>query len=393
MMARVAQFVFWISFFLILYAYFLYPILLFFAYAYSQVRRDWQYLIGRRNRRTPALTPEQLPKVTLIVPAYNEEACLPNKIDNLREIDYPPEKLEIVFVSDGSTDQTNHILASLLEPKAEIVLLPERKGKSEALNVAVSHAHHDILVFSDASTLFARDAIRKLVRHFHDSSVGVVCGALEFERTAESRGTEGVYWKYESMVRLMEARLGATLTASGAIYALRREAYAPLAPETIIEDFLVPIGARKRGYRVVYDPEAIATDFAAASVAGEFTRRVRLAVGSFSSLGELMGPALHGFTGIAFISHKLLRWLLPFLLIGLLLSNGFLLGRSLYRVAFLTQLLFYLWAGVGFLFRHRVGRFRYGLMGYFLLAMNLAFLVGFFRFLAGREEGVWQRVN
>jgi cellulose synthase/poly-beta-1,6-N-acetylglucosamine synthase-like glycosyltransferase len=390
---RIAQSIFWVCLFLIAYTYLFYPIVLFIAYALSQVRRDWQYLTGRRNRRASTLTLKQWPTVTVIVPAYNEQASLPNKILNLRQIDYPAEKLQIVFVSDGSTDRTNQILSSLEDPKIEVVLLPKRRGKSEALNVAVSRAHHDILVFSDASTLFAPDAVKNLTRHFSNPKVGIVCGALEFERTSESRQTEGVYWGYESMLRLMEARLGATLTASGALFALRRTAFRSLAPETMIEDFVIPMNARNLGYTVLYDPEATANELAASSVVGEFTRRVRLAVGSFRALRGFLTTSLDGFTSIAFVSHKLLRWVLPFLLIALLVSNVFLLNKSLYRAVFLGQLLFLVWACLGFVFRHRMRRVRYALVGYFLLAMNLAFLVGFFRFLIGREEGVWQRVN
>ena len=390
---RIAEYFFWACLLLIAYAYIFYPIALFVAFALSQVRRDWQYLTGRHNRRASTLTSEQLPTVTLIVPAYNEQTCLPNKILNLGQIDYPAEKLETVCVSDGSTDRTNEILSSLQDPKIKVVLLPRRKGKSEALNVAVSYAHHDILVFSDASTLFAPDAVKNLTRHFSNPNVGIVCGALEFERTSESRQTEGVYWGYESMLRLMEARLGATLTASGALFALRRTAFRPLAPETIIEDFVIPMNARNLGYAVLYDPEATATEFAASSVGGEFTRRVRLAVGSFRALKGFLTTRLDGFTSIAFVSHKLLRWVLPFLLIALLVSNALLIEKSLYRAVFAGQLLFFLWACMGFVFRHRMHGVRYAHVGYFLLAMNLAFLVGFFRFLTGREEGVWQRVN
>jgi cellulose synthase/poly-beta-1,6-N-acetylglucosamine synthase-like glycosyltransferase len=390
---KIAESVFWACLFLIAYTYIFYPIALFIAYALTQVRRDWQYLIGRGNRRVSTFTPEQLPTVTLIVPAYNEQSCLPNKIRNLRQIDYPVEKLETVFVSDGSTDCTNGILSSLQDAKIKVALLPKRKGKSEALNVAVSHAHHDILVFSDASTLFAPDAVKNLTRHFSDPKVGIVCGALEFERTSESKQTEGVYWGYESMLRLMEARLGATLTASGALFALRRTAFRPLAPGTIIEDFVIPMKARDLGYAVLYDPEATATELAASSVVGEFTRRVRLAVGSFRALKGFLTTGLDGFTSIAFVSHKLLRWVLPFLFIALLVSNALLIDKSLYRAVFVGQLLFFLWASVGFVFRHRMRGVRYALVGYFLLAMNLAFLVGFLRFLTGREDGVWQRVN
>jgi len=390
---RIAEYIFWVCLFLIAYTYVFYPIVLFIAYALSQVRRDCQYLTGRHNRRASTLTPEQLPTVTLIIPAYNEQSCLPNKILNLGQIDYPMEKFETICVSDGSTDRTNEILSSLQDPKIKVVLLPKRKGKSEALNVAVLHAHHDILVFSDTSTLFAPDAVKNLTRHFSNPKVGVVCGALEFERTSESKQTEGLYWGYESMLRLMEARLGATLTASGALFALRRTAFRPLAPETIIEDFVIPMNARNLGYAVVYDPEATATEFAASSVVGEFTRRVRLAVGSFRALKGFLTTGLDGFTSVAFVSHKLLRWVLPFLLIALLASNAFLMGEALYRAVFAGQLLFILWAWMGFIFRQRVHGVRYALVGYFLLAMNLAFLVGFLRFLTGREEGVWQRVN
>src|SRR5439155_5431425 len=144
------------------------------------------------------------------------------------------------------------------------------------------------LVFSDGSALFDRNAIPCLVRHFQDPAVGVVCGALEFTRTLESERTDGVYWGYESMMRLMEARLGVTLGASGAIYALRCECYFPLAPNTIMDDFLIPMTARHAGYRVLYDPEARATDVAASSVAGEFARRVRVAAGSYRILGSLL---------------------------------------------------------------------------------------------------------
>lgn len=231
------------------------------------------------------------------------------------------------------------------------------------------------------------------MRHFSDPTVGLVCGALQFERSEESRQTEGVYWKYESMLRLMEARLDATLTASGAIYAMRRQCYTSLDPGIVLEDFLIPMNARKQGYRVLYDPEAVATDFAAPTVAGEFARRVRLAAGSFQALGQLLRVPLGGFTLLAFVSHKLLRWIVPFLLIGLLVSNAFLAGQPLYRLTLIGQVLFYVWAAMGFAFRHRMQRARFALVGYFLLAMNLAFLVGFFRYLTGRQEVTWQRVN
>jgi cellulose synthase/poly-beta-1,6-N-acetylglucosamine synthase-like glycosyltransferase len=384
---------FWICFFLIVYTYLLYPVVLFLAYSSSQIVRDWRYLTSRKDRRTSPRNQENLPRVSFLIAAYNEESCLPGKLINLRELAYPADKLEVVFVSDGSTDRTNQILHSAEGPRFRVLILPERGGKANALNHAVAAARHEVLVFSDAATLFAPDAVQNLVRHFVDPSVGVVCGALQFEGTEESKRTDGVYWTYESMLRLMEARLGATLTASGAIYALRRSAYKPLPAGSVLEDFLIPMNARKQSYRVLYDPEAVGTEFAASTVGGEFTRRVRLAVGSFRALGELLRVPLRGFTMLAFVSHKLLRWVVPFLLIGMLVSNAFLVNHSYYGYAMAAQLIFYLWAALGYIFRNRMRRVRFALVGYFLLAMNLAFLVGFFRYLLGRQEVTWQRVS
>lgn len=388
-----AKFLFWMCFFLIAYTYFIYPLVLFFAYAVAQISRDWKYLSGRRGRRAIDATNTELPTVTLIVPAHNEAAALPKKLDNLNALSYPAEKLEVIFVSDGSEGETNAILSRLAGKNIHNIFLTKRGGKSNALNHGVEQARHEIVVFSDASTLFAPDAILKMVRHFSNPKIGVVCGALEFISTSESRQTEGVYWKYESILRLMEARLGATLTASGAIYAIRRECYRPLSQHTLVDDLVVPMNARCLGYEVIYDPEASGSDFAAASVRDEFARRVRLAVGSFRALGELWHTPMPGFTRVAFFSHKLLRWVLPFLLVGLLVSNLFLLPQTAYSAIFAAQAIFYLLAGIGFIFHERAEPVRYVLVSYFLVAMNLAFLVGFFRFLRGPKEVGWQQVN
>ncbi|MGA3166522.1 MAG: glycosyltransferase family 2 protein [Terriglobia bacterium] len=388
-----AEFAFWVFLFPVVAAYILYPVLLFIAYALSQALRDYRYLLTRQERRARLLGREELPPISLLIAAYNEERYLVDRIANLQQLDYPREKLEVVIVSDGSTDRTNEILQSVGHPNLRVILLPDRKGKSNALNCAVKQAQHDILVFSDANTFFEPEALRYLVRHFIDSRVGVVCGAQNFRRTAESQRTEGLFWKFESMLRLMEARLNATLTASGAIYAVRRQCFAPLATDTILDDFVIPMRARKRGYRVVYDPEAVAVEVAPASVEGEFTRRVRLAVGSFRALGEFIGVPLTGFSWLAFLCHKLLRWIVPFALIGLFVSNSLLLSRPVYRIPFVGQLLVYTWACLGFAFRNSLRKVRYWRLGSFLLGMNVAFLVGFVRFLVGREKGTWQQVR
>lgn len=386
--------VFWSCFLLVAHTYLLYPVSLLVASVAVQTSRDWRYLVTRRDRRRIRQDPVELPTVSFIIPAYNEERHLPAKLGNLAELDYPKELLEILFVSDGATDRTNGILTAAEGGNVRVIYLPARGGKASAVNQAVEQAHHRLLVLSDAATLFAPDAIRKLVRHFADSEVGVVCGALQFHGSEESRQTEGIYWRYEGLLRLMESRLGVTLTASGAIYAVRRECFVPLSADTLVEDLVVPMNARKQGYRVLYDPEARATDFAPATVSDEFTRRVRIATGSFRALGQLLRGPLDPLTGFAFFSHKLLRWILPLLLIGMLLTSALLSDHQVvYRAMFLAQGVFYLWGMVGYLFRRQVGGIRYALIPYYLLAMHLAFLVGLVRVFSRRGEVGWHRAG
>jgi cellulose synthase/poly-beta-1,6-N-acetylglucosamine synthase-like glycosyltransferase len=191
----------------------------------------------------------------------------------------------------------------------------------------------------------------------------------------------------------MESRLCATVNASGAIYALRRKCFVPLRAGDLIDDFLIPMNARKFGYKVIEDPEAVATEFSTDTVKGEFTRRARLAVGSFRALRRMELASLRGFTGFAFVSHKLLRWFLPFLLVATLVSNLFLLGTPLYRAAFATQIAFYFWGSLGFMFHEQMKKVRFALLAYFLLTVHVAFLVGFWRCFFGEPKTTWERAN
>lgn len=386
-----AEIAFWLAALLIVYTYLLYPVLLFALSAGAQVRRDLASLRSGRDRRPGGGS--KLPALTLVVPAHNEERHLPRKLQNVAQLDYPRDRLEVILVSDGSTDGTNAILAAAQGHDTRAILLDSRQGKYSALNAGVSQARHEILVFSDAATEFAPDALRNLARHFADPTVGVVCGAVRFRNTAEAERTEGVYWTYECALRLMEARLGATLTASGAIYAVRRACYRPLTADDILDDFVIPMHARRLGYGVVFDPEAEAVDYAGATVHDEFRRRVRLAVGSFRALADFLRVPMSGTTRLAFLSHKVLRWMLPFAMIALIAANAFLLSRPLYRATMAGQLLFYTWAALGYLSRGQGRAVPGALLAYFLVAMNAAFLVGFFHYLTGRREAAWQRVG
>ena len=385
--------VFWLCMFLLLYTYFLYPVILFLVYGVVQVVRELRYVVSRRDRRSAVPREESLPAVSMVVAAFNEERDLEGKLQNIREIEYPVDRMQVIIVSDGSTDRTNAILSALSDRNIQSVFLEQRRGKANALNHGVSCARHDILILTDVSTLFDRDAVRKLVRHFSDPQVGTVCGTVRLQGSQESRQTEGAYWKYDSALRLMEGRLGATIVATGAIYATRRECFVPLDPATILDDLIIPMNARLAGRRIVHDPEAIATEFSAESVANEFTRRVRIAVGSFRALPALARVPLDLVSAWALVSHKILRWLVPFLLAGLLIASIALWPQPIYGVALALQLAFYLWAAVGWGFREQLCKVRFALVGYFLLAMHLAFVVGLYRCVFRHQPATWERVG
>lgn len=390
------QVLFWSSALWIAYTFLFYPLLLWQVYLVVQIRRDVAYLIGRRERRAATLDAAALPGVSLVIPVHNEAARLPAKLANLRALTYPREKLEIIFIADGCTDGSDEYLAAHAT-ECRLLRLPRQAGKALALNQGVAAACQPIVVLCDAATLLAPDAVAKLARHFHEPRVGAVCGALAFDANEESAATEGVYWRYECLLRLMEARLGATLTASGALYALRRDCFRPLPSGALLDDFLTPMAIRAQGYRIVFDPEARARDFAEGTIEGEFRRRVRLAVGSFQSLGQLLRAPADARTRWAFISHKVMRWFLPIPLLVLLASSIVLAAHPLFFAVLALQVIFYglaawgWWRGASSRPAMRAERAARGpRLAYYLLAMNAAFALGFWRAVSQREGVSWR---
>ncbi|HEY8056273.1 MAG TPA: glycosyltransferase [Terriglobales bacterium] len=386
------QIVFWTSFALVVYTYAGYPLLLFVASSAVELGGAWRRLLGNAPAERTSVE-SALPGVSILVAAHNEEGELPGLIESLRRLDYPRDRLELVIASDGSTDGTDACLERLREPWIQVHRLPSQQGKASALNAAVALARFPLLLLLDASTRPQPDTARMLLRHFADPRVGVVCGALRFAHHAESQRTEGTYWAYECLLRLMEGRLRATLTASGALYAVRRECFPRLSSTTWIEDFIVPMHARRAGFGVVYDPDAWAWEVPAPSLRGEFQRRVRLAVGSFRALGALLGTRLDGCTRWAFVSHKLLRWCVPFFLVLGLVTNLALWPLPFYRGVLMAQAATYGLAWLGGSGLPLAHRFRLAQGLYFFLAMNAAFLWGFVVFLRDRGQTAWQQVR
>jgi cellulose synthase/poly-beta-1,6-N-acetylglucosamine synthase-like glycosyltransferase len=388
-MSFALELVFWISVGLVVLAYVGYPLAI---YAASR-------LFGRRPTppRDASNDGSNCPSVSVLVSALNEEKMIAERIENNLAQDYPADRLEIVVASDGSTDRTASIVREFAERYPGRVRLfdyPVRRGKATVLNESIPALASEIVVLSDANTFFEPPAIRRLVRWFDDPQVGVVCGKLLLVDPRSGKNVDSLYWRYENFLKACEGRLGALLGSNGAIYALRRERYVPIAGDTIIDDFMIPLLIRLRhGLRTVYDVEAIANEETPPDVSAEFRRRSRIGAGGFQSLTRLwplLSPA-YGWTSFAFWSHKVLRWLCPAFMALALLSNLLLLAQPLYRWLLAAQVAFYLAAILGNFVPGNHLAARLLRLTTLFLSMNLALAVGFWRWIAGRQRGTWQR--
>jgi cellulose synthase/poly-beta-1,6-N-acetylglucosamine synthase-like glycosyltransferase len=360
-----------------------------------------------------------LPAVSLLIAAYNEEAVIEDRLRNALAMDYPPEKLEIVVSSDGSTDRTTELVRRHAGGRVRLLDYAHRRGKATVLNASVPELGGEIILFSDANTDIDPAAPRKLVRWFRDPGVGAVCGRLVLTDPRTGKNVDSLYWKYETFLKRCEGRLGALLGANGGIYAIRKAVFTPIPDGTILDDFVIPLVAKLRtGAAIVYDSEAVATEETPPEIGSEFHRRARIGAGGFQSLG-LLWPLLHprwGWTTLAFASHKILRWLCPLLLLGMLASNlalcawaefvdhdpgnlglGMLASnlalcaRPFFWAALAAQILFYLvsWIMTLIPVRHRLLKpLRLTTM---FTGMNLALLVGLWRWLRGNQQGAWKR--
>lgn len=331
------------------------------------------------------------PSVSLLIPAYNEEKVIGAKIENALALDYPPEKLEIVVVSDGSTDRTSEIAARYAESgRIRLIAYPFNRGKLAALNDAVPALRGEIVVFSDAASMLRPDALRRLVCCFADPRVGAVSGLYRVHNAgaAELGAQEDFYWKYETFLKRLEAELHSIIGAHGALYAVRRNLYPFPSPGIINDDYVIPVRILQKGYRVYYEPSAVASE-EAHEMRG-FSRRVRIMTGNFQQLSEL--PALlwppRPLPLFFFLSHKAARLLVPFAMISLAVSNLFLLGRPVYAAALAGQAAFYGAVIAGALWPAGPRLLR---LPYYFSMINAAAFLGIYYALVGRERMLWKR--
>src|SRR5262247_2004896 len=378
--ALIAQVVFVAAMAMIAFTYVGYPALMF---ALS--------IVFRRPVRRDDITP----RVSVIIAAYNEERDIEAKLKNTLALDYPSDRMEIIVASDCSTDRTDEIVRRF---RAQGVILrrqPGRFGKTIAQNRAAKAASGEILVFSDATTMYEPDAIRKIVRSFADPEVGCVAGQLIYADMSSSAVGLGCrsYWGYEKFLKRCESQVGSLIGVSGCLYAVRRICHARLAND-MIDDFVIATEIHLQGLRTVYEPEAIAVEDANNQAKDEFRMRVRVIKQTLSALRryrEVLNPFRHKMFAVQMISHKILRYLAPFLMIAALVSSGLASGSVEWlRLAFLGQLALYGAAVIGWVgdrLKIKLGPLA---IPYYFALVNVASFVAFLKYLCGKTYVVWE---
>jgi len=357
------------------------------------------FLLSRlfgRSPLPPAVARQELPAVSLLIAAFNEEIDIEARIVNALELEYPEGKLEIAIASDGSTDGTNAIVRRYSSRGVKLFDYEQNAGKTSVLNRSVPQLRGEVVVLSDANTHMAADAILRLAAWFQSADIGVVCGRLVLTDPRTGQNVDSLYWKYETFLKKCESRLGALLGSNGAIYAIRKQLFPVVRPGTLIDDFVIPLEARRSsGCRIVYDTRAVACEETPATIRDEFRRRVRIGAGGFQSIGMLSGLLLptHGWVALSFFCHKILRWACPFFLLAALAANLLLLDQPLYRWLLVLQAAFYLLAIVGSRIPARPRFLRYLRLPTMFASMNAALFFGFFRWLLKPQTGTWVRTQ
>jgi poly-beta-1,6-N-acetyl-D-glucosamine synthase len=370
------QLLFWLSLGLLVYVYAGYPLLL--------------AMLGRMRRRHAPDSGSASPSVCLIISAHDEEAVIREKIENSLSLRYDG-RLSIVVASDGCQDRTDAIASEYRGHNVELLRWPVRRGKSTVLNDVLRDRSEDVIVFTDANSLFRPDAVTCLVERLRSASVGCVVGELKYVRDASTVGQgESLYWRYESRVKVLESRLESVLVANGSIFAARRELIRELYPD-VANDFQIPFDVANQGRGIVYEPRAVAIECSAEHWEEEFGRKVRIVLRGITGFSRLR-PRIRGLRLWQFVSHKLLRWSVGAFLLVLLASSIALARHSTgYAVCLGLQLLCYAAAAAGWVVRRRQRVPRALYVPFYFTMVNWAALAAMVRFVAGGRQAVWEK--
>lgn len=386
---------FWGSLFIVFYAYIGYGLLLFLL---VKAKRLWS---GRPT--TPS--PDEWPEVTFVVCAFNEEDWIHEKVKNSLALDYPKDKIHFFFVTDGSDDRTPELVRTFPYPDGthwKLLHEPARRGKIAAFQRAMTFVQTPLVISTDANTYVNPAAVKNMVRHFTNPQIGAVAGEKRIsmtERDAANSAGEGIYWKYESLLKKWDAELWSVVGAAGELFAFRTEAYEHVPTDTIIEDFYLTLRIAQKGYRVQYEPDAYAAESSSASVKEELKRKIRIAAGGLQAivrLAPLLNVFRYGVLAFQYVSHRVLRWTLaPALLPIILVTNVWLAtqGSGFFQIVLAAQIAFYLAALAGYWLERKQLKVKALFVPYYFCVMNYAVYAGFFRFIKGSQSVLWERAQ
>lgn len=398
---------FWIALFVVFYTYLGYGILL-----YLLVKIKELFVKPTRMETSPC---GKQPDVTLFITAFNEEDVVDEKMQNSLELDYPEDKLHIVWVTDGTDDGTNERLATRWAGKATVYFQPQRQGKTAAMTRGMKLIKTPLVVFTDANTMVNREAIREIVRAFEDPKVGCVAGEKRIAvqtRDGAAAGGEGIYWRYESTLKALDARLYSAVGAAGELFAVRCELFEEMERDTLLDDFILSLRIAMKGNTIAYCTQAYAVESGSADMGEEEKRKVRIAAGGLQSIGRLLpllNPFKYGVLSFQYVSHRVLRWsvtpillflLLPLnalILIGICSSTNPLLAEGgsavLYSTLFLLQILFYLAGLWGYYLSTKQLKNKLFFIPYYFLFMNVNVIKGIGYLRKKRGSGAWEKAK
>ncbi len=383
------EILFWFLISLVFYAYLGYGLLLFVVIKLKRVMGKAQFNFD----------PGYEPEVTLVIPSYNEEDFILEKARNSLELDYPREKLRIIFITDGSTDRTVELLKVF--EGVEVLHEDRRAGKSAAENRAMEYVKSPVVVFCDANTRLNRECIKELVKYYQFPEVGAVSGekrVMSKEADKASAAGEGLYWKYESALKKWDSELYTVVGAAGELISFRTNLVEPLEEDTILDDFVQSLRICQKGYRVLYEPKAYAMETASENVKEELKRKIRIAAGGWqamSRLKALLSPWRNFTLSFQYVSHRVLRWsVAAFSLPFIFLINIYLAQTApFYAILLILQCLFYLMALLGWYLANREIKVKIVYVPYYFFIMNYAVFAGFARWIKRAQKSTWDRAK
>ncbi len=388
------EIIFYILICLIIYPYLAYPFIIFVLARLKKTNLE------KNNKSVEKYEPE----VTLFVAAYNEIDFLDNKILNSQRLDYNKNKIDQIWITDGSDDGTPEALRKY--PEIKCYHENKRAGKIAAMNRGMKFVQSPIVIFSDANTELNKNAVKEIVSIFSDPQVGCVAGEkrIIIDKNSDAASTgEGLYWKYEAIIKKSESKINSVIGAAGELFAIRTKLFSPVEPDTILDDFIISMRIAEQGYKVKYTDKAYASETGSANVKEELKRKIRISAGGLQTifrLKNLLNPFKHGFLSYCYISHKIFRWTISpsafFLLFPInfwLAYTNNLFSLNLFSILFLCQILFYTFTFLGYVSEKKKLKFKLFFIPYYFTMINFAGIAGIFRFLNKKQSVNWEKAK